>query len=111
MTLPLVATKLYVPPARAGLVTRGRLLSRLEDGAASRLTLVSAPAGFGKTTLVASWLAQMTNQPAVAWLSLDAADADPTVFWTGVAAALHGATSRRRAGPPGQLPPRCPRPT
>ena len=99
----MVATKLYLPPARAGLVRRGRLLSRLEDGAAGRLTVISAPAGFGKTTLVASWLARPTEGRAVAWLSLDAADANPAVFWNGVATALRGARSRDAARPPEQL--------
>src|SRR3954454_11981726 len=100
----MVATKLYVPPARPGLVTRPRLLGRLEGGATRRLTVVSAPAGFGKTTLVASWLAQPKDDRAVAWLSLDAADADPSRFWMGVAASLRGASSRRDARPQGQVP-------
>ena len=94
---------MFVPPARPGLVTRDRLLGRLEDGASKRLTLVSAPAGFGKTTLVASWLARPENDRAVAWLSLDAGDADPSVFWTGVATALRRAFLRREPGAPGQL--------
>ncbi|GIL36990.1 helix-turn-helix transcriptional regulator [Phycicoccus sp. DTK01] len=103
MTLQMVATKVYVPAARAGLVSRDRLLSRLEDGASRRLTVVSAPAGFGKTTLVASWLPRMTNPRTVAWLSLDAADADPTLFWPGVAAALHRGLGPPGAAAPGQL--------
>jgi LuxR family maltose regulon positive regulatory protein len=72
-------------------VTRDRLLTRLGDGAGRRLTLVSAPAGFGKTTLLASWLARTDVDRAVAWLSLDTADSDPTTFWTGVATAVRGA--------------------
>ncbi|KRE41096.1 hypothetical protein ASG74_14645 [Knoellia sp. Soil729] len=99
----MVATKLYVPSVRPGLVTRDRLLGRLEDGASRRLTLVSAPAGFGKTTLVASWLARPENDRAVAWLSLDAGDADLSVFWTGVVTALRGAFSRRGTEPAAQL--------
>ena len=87
MTRPLVATKLYVPRVRRGLVARPRLVDRL--GGDARLTLVSAPAGFGKTTLLASWLGQADRH--VAWLSLDASDDDPVSFWTGVVTAVHGA--------------------
>ena len=87
MTRPLVATKLYVPRVRRGLVARPRLVDRL--GGDARLTLVSAPAGFGKTTLLASWLGQAERR--VAWLSLDASDDDPVSFWTGVVTAVHGA--------------------
>ena len=54
---PLLETKLYIPKLRRGLVTRPRLSERLSRGAESKLTLVSAPAGFGKTTLLAEWLA------------------------------------------------------
>lgn len=90
MALPLVATKLYVPPERPGMVARPRLLTRLGVGVRGRLTLISAPAGFGKTTLLAS-LAREDGNRAVAWLSLDAADSDPTAFWTGVVTALRGA--------------------
>jgi len=90
VTLPLVATKLFVPPERPGLVDRARLLTQLRGGARQRLTLVSAPAGFGKTSLLASWLAREQGG-SVAWLSLDAGDSDATVFWTGVLTALSGA--------------------
>ncbi len=89
MTRPLVATKFYVPRPRRALVERTRLLDRLEGGA--RLTLVSAPAGFGKTTLLASWLSATDDDRHVAWLSLDASDDDPVSFWTGVVTALQGA--------------------
>ncbi|HET7820859.1 MAG TPA: LuxR C-terminal-related transcriptional regulator [Ornithinibacter sp.] len=89
MTRPLVATKLYVPRLRRGLVARPRLVDRL--GGDGRLTLVSAPAGFGKTTLLASWLGPTTDDRRVAWLSLDASDDDPVSFWTGVVTALDGA--------------------
>ncbi|WP_404380465.1 LuxR C-terminal-related transcriptional regulator [Knoellia locipacati] len=91
MTLPLVATKLHVPPERPGLVARPRLLARLARAVRGKLTLVSAPAGFGKTTLLASWLARHGDDHAVAWFSLDAADSDPTAFWTGVVTALRSA--------------------
>lgn len=74
MPTPLLATKLYLPPPRPGSVIRRRLLERLEEGLHCKLTLVSAPAGFGKTTLVSEWLAGC-GQP-VAWLSLDEEDND-----------------------------------
>jgi len=89
---PLVATKLYVPHARPGAVARPRLLERLSHGVTGRLTLVSAPAGFGKTTLLASWLAQTSDVGrGVAWLALDPSDHDPVSFWTGVVTALRHA--------------------
>jgi LuxR family transcriptional regulator, maltose regulon positive regulatory protein len=85
----LLETKLYVPRARRGLVARGRLRERLDRGAASKLTLVSAPAGFGKTTLLTEWLgAGADGGRLVAWLSLDRGDNDPVSFWTYVIAAL-----------------------
>ena len=82
--------KLYVPAPQGKLVARPRLTERLDLGAASTLMLVSAPAGFGKTTLLAEWLAR---QPAasVAWLSLDREDNDPRTFWTYFIAALRTA--------------------
>src|SRR5215472_8473865 len=80
----LVASKFYVP--RAGFVPRPRLLARLSQGIGSGLTVVSTPAGFGKTTVLGDW-ARRSRQPA-AWLSLDAADSDPARFWRYVAAAL-----------------------
>src|SRR5262250_4023770 len=83
----LVATKFHVP--RAGFVPRPRLLARLSQGIGSGLTVVSTPAGFGKTTVLGDW-ARRSRQPA-AWLSLDAADSDPARFWRYVAAALERA--------------------
>src|SRR5262245_54388180 len=80
----LVATKFHVP--RAGFVPRPRLLARLAEGVGRGLTVVSTPAGFGKTTMLGDW-ARRSRQPA-AWLSLDAADNDPARFWRYVAAAL-----------------------
>ena len=92
MARPMIATKLFVPHLRRGLVARPRLRERLRRGAESKLTLVSAPAGFGKTTLLAEWLGERASENRrVAWLSLDAADADPTSFWTYVVTALHTA--------------------
>ncbi|WP_028653242.1 LuxR C-terminal-related transcriptional regulator [Nocardioides halotolerans] len=84
MTAALVETKLFLPRARPGLVPRPRLDRTLEPGHA-RLTLVSAPAGFGKTTLLTTWL---SGEPSVAWVSLDEGDARPDVFWSYVLTAL-----------------------
>ena len=92
MTHPLMATKLYVPKLRRGLVARPRLLERMGTGAEARLTLVSAPAGFGKTTVLAAWLYEASAEGrCVAWLSLDAADNEPASFWTYVVTAVQGA--------------------
>lgn len=92
MSRPMIATKLYVPRLRSGLVARPRLSERLRRGADSKLTLVSAPAGFGKTTLLAEWLgATSGGDRRVAWLSLDPADNEPASFWTGVVATLQSA--------------------
>ena len=82
----LLATKLHVPHPRAGFLARPRLLERLTQGTALKLTLVCAPAGFGKTSLLGEW-ARRSQRP-VAWLSLDAGDNDPARFWRYVAAAL-----------------------
>ena len=92
MPAPLLETKLYVPGPRRGLVPRPRLSQRLDRGTTSKLMLISAPAGFGKTTLLTEWLAAGPAGPAderlAAWLSLDRADNDPASFWTYVIAAL-----------------------
>ena len=97
MPAPLLETKLYVPRSRRGLVPRPRLSERLDRGAASKLMLVSAPAGFGKTTLLTEWLAAGPAAPAderlAAWLSLDRGDNDPVSFWTYVIAALRTVAS------------------
>jgi LuxR family maltose regulon positive regulatory protein len=86
MTTPLLRTKLHIPPVRSDLVPRTRLIERLLSGAGRKLALVSAPAGFGKTTLISQWLATV-DIPA-AWLQLDDGDNDPTVFWSYVLAAI-----------------------
>src|SRR6266571_818989 len=89
MAGPLLETKLHVPRWRRGLVARPRLSERLSRGVESALTLVSAPAGFGKTTLLAEWLAAApAGGRSVAWLSLDQRDNDPASFWTYLVAAL-----------------------
>ena len=82
----LLATKLYVPGPRPGFVPRPRLAAQLEEGLARGLVLVCAPAGTGKTVLLADWARR--GRRLVAWLSLDAADNDPARFWRHVVAAL-----------------------
>ena len=92
MARPLIATKLYVPKLRRGLLARPRLSAHLRRGAESRLTLVSAPAGFGKTTLLAEWMGETPGEDrCVAWLSLDPSDNEPESFWTYVVTALQTA--------------------
>ena len=95
MPAPLLETKLYIPRPRRGLVPRPRLIERLDRGAAATLLLVSAPAGFGKTTLLAAWLAagpaSPTDNRSAAWLSLDRGDNDPGSFWAHLIAALRTA--------------------
>ncbi|NTU82854.1 MAG: AAA family ATPase [Chloroflexales bacterium] len=110
MPNPVLATKLFIPPPRPNVVLRADLITRLNAGLHRRLTLISAPAGFGKTTLVSHWLTRIENRelgiekaeqakrhssfsilyspPKVAWLSLDQGDNDPTRFLTYLVAAL-----------------------
>jgi len=107
MPTPVIVTKLFVPPPRPSAVPRPRLIARLDEGLHHKLTLVAAPAGFGKTTLVASWIAErrqgaggrkQAGQPdpascplppaSCAWLSLDAADNDPSRFLAYLVAAF-----------------------
>jgi ATP/maltotriose-dependent transcriptional regulator MalT len=105
---PLLATKLYLPRPRGVLVPRPQLLARLDAGMRLPLTLIAAPAGFGKTTLLTSWLGTRTEgrglrteenlspqssalSPHVAWLSLDDADNDPNTFLRYLIAALRKA--------------------
>ena len=95
----LLATKLYMPGPQAGQVPRPRLLARLDEGLARGLVLVCAPAGYGKTVLLADW-ARRGGQP-VAWLSLDAGDNDPARFWRHAVAAL----DRARPGVGGRVAP------
>jgi LuxR family maltose regulon positive regulatory protein len=86
MFTPILATKLYVPPPRSKIVHRPHLIERLNEGLHRKLTLISAPAGFGKTTLVSEWIASC-GRP-VAWLSLDEGDNDLSRFLTGFIIAL-----------------------
>ncbi len=78
VTTPLLITKLFIPPPRPNVVRRPRLIERLNEGLHRKLTLISAPAGFGKTTLVSNWLAECERRAA--WLSLDEGDNDPARF-------------------------------
>ncbi|GIK59049.1 MAG: hypothetical protein HND44_10950 [Chloroflexi bacterium] len=92
MTIPILATKLYIPPPRPTIVRRPRLGERLDDGLrhkqgfGRKLTLISAAAGFGKTTLVSEWVSG--NGLPVGWLSLDEGDSDPARFLTYLVAAM-----------------------
>ena len=98
MAGPLVETKLHVPRRRRGLVARPRLSERLSREVPP-LVLVSAPAGFGKTTLLTEWLATArTAGTLVAWLSLDPRDDDPTTFWTYLVSAVRTALPDVGAG-------------
>jgi LuxR family maltose regulon positive regulatory protein len=92
MASPLVETKLFIPRLRRNAVPRPRLSDRLCRGAEAKLTLISAPAGFGKTTLLAEWLAgAAAHKRSVAWLSLEENDSQPASFWTYVTTALQTA--------------------
>jgi ATP/maltotriose-dependent transcriptional regulator MalT len=77
MAIPPLEAKLYLPKRRDGLVARPSLVDRVNRGVTSSLTLISAPPGFGKTTLLADWLASRATV-SVAWLSLDSGDNNPS---------------------------------
>jgi LuxR family maltose regulon positive regulatory protein len=125
MPTPILATKLYIPPPRPNFVARPRLIERLNSGLHRKLTLISAPAGFGKTTLVSEWVSDFrlpisdfgldslvgesiqnpklvlkgsAIQNRVAWLSLDEGDNDPTHFLSYVVAALQVITPNLGSG-------------
>ncbi|ALC87040.1 LuxR family transcriptional regulator [Bacillus sp. FJAT-22090] len=86
MNIPILTTKLYIPLPRTNIVLRPRLIERLNSGLDRKLTLISASAGFGKTTLVTEWIANCERP--VAWLSLDEGDDNSTRFFTHLVAAL-----------------------
>lgn len=86
LNLPILTTKLHIPPVRSQAVRRSRLFARLDAGLNRKLTLISASAGYGKTTLVSEWLAD-SKRPA-AWLSLDEGDNDPARFLLHLVAAI-----------------------
>ncbi len=107
MSTPILATKLYIPPPRPKVVLRPRLVERLNEGLRQnqgfgrKLTLISASAGFGKTTLVSEWVAgceRLEPKVRVAWLSLDEGDNDPTRFLTYLVAALQTISANIGAG-------------
>ena len=96
MPTPVLATKLFVPALRPQVIPRPRLIARLREGLrpGRKLTLISAPAGFGKTTLLSEWIADSRQRDAsvrVAWVSLDDGDNDPARFLTYLVAALRSA--------------------
>lgn len=88
METSLLTTKLNIPPLRLPLVARLRLLERLKAALGNNFVLVSAPAGFGKTTLLNEWARQSQPRIRTAWISLDEGDNDPTRFWDYFIAAL-----------------------
>ncbi len=102
MAKPLLTTKLFIPPAPAELVSRPRLLNQLDTGVQRRLTMVSAPAGFGKTTLLSEWVHHIRSRAPmplhVAWVSLDRGDNDPVRFWAYCVAALQTIPSLGEVG-------------
>ena len=121
MSVFLLTTKLYIPPLRVQLIQRPRLVDRLEEGLSlgHRLTLISAPAGFGKTTLVTEWRhgRRGTTPPVTfTWLSLDESDNDPARFLTYLLSALQkidpnigqAVLAKRWKRPPGPAPGRRP---
>src|SRR5579872_3276681 len=86
MPTPILVTKLFIPQPRHNVVPRPRLTKRLNDGLHGSLSLISAPAGFGKTTVVSEWVAGCARPTA--WLSLDDGDNDPVRFLVHLIAAL-----------------------
>ena len=105
----ILTTKLYVPPARSELVTRPRLIDRLNEGLTRKLILISAPAGFGKTTLLGEWVGH--NELPVAWVSLDESDNDLPRFLTYLVTALQRIDADMGAGALGALQSQQPKPT
>ena len=98
--MPLLASKLSLPITSRWLVARGRLLESLDVGVQGRLTLLTGPAGSGKTVLLSSWATTARLPGPVAWLSLEAADNDPARFWSYLLAALRQSGA---AAPGGRL--------
>ena len=90
----LAATKLHIPTLRSGHLHRVELVAALVAGAQSRVTLVAAAPGSGKTSLLSEWHADPRERRPFAWISLDSADNDPVRFWDGVVAALQTTAPR-----------------
>jgi LuxR family transcriptional regulator, maltose regulon positive regulatory protein len=89
---PLIATKFALPPIRPELLPRPRLFTHLQEGLKKQLTLLYAPPGFGKTTLLSAWLAVLAERGVrVAWVALDARDNDPVRFWSYLLTAINQA--------------------
>ncbi|MEO6089213.1 MAG: LuxR C-terminal-related transcriptional regulator [Umezawaea sp.] len=95
---PLLTVKQAIPPVRAGAIPRERLERQLRL-AETRLTVVVAPAGWGKTSLLSGWAADGDEQRRIAWVSLDESDDEPVRFWSYVLTALHGASDEISTGP------------
>jgi LuxR family transcriptional regulator, maltose regulon positive regulatory protein len=98
-TAVVLATKLHAPTRRRQLVARPSLLRRLQAAPLAKVTLVCAPAGWGKSTLLSEWRADARQQRPFAWVSLDQADNDPVTFWTYVIEALRTLEPEVGAGP------------
>ena len=94
MPFQILTTKLYNPPRKPGLVQRPRLVQRLEDGynAGKHVTLVSAPAGFGKTTIIGEWITSDGAERPFGWVSLDDGDNDPVRFLIYLVTAIEKST-------------------
>ncbi len=106
---PILATKVYIPPLRPNIVLRSRLIERMNLGQFGKLTLISAPPGFGKTTLVSEWIPGCER--ATAWLSLDEGDNDPMRFLAYLVAAFQTISPNIGAGVLGLLQSPQPPPT
>lgn len=90
-------TKLFIPRLKGGMVPRARVSDRLDAAAKAKLVVISAPAGFGKTTAVAAWLERVPDS-LVAWLSLDEGDHEVVAFWTSVMGAVRAVVPEVRDG-------------
>lgn len=88
MPVPLLLTKLNVPPLRFQRVVRSTLVEQMNAGITGKLNLVCAPAGYGKTTLALDWLSQLSDEFSCGWISLDEGDNDPVRFLAYIIAAI-----------------------
>ncbi len=99
MLPPILQTKLFIPRRQTHFIRRARLIDRLNEGAQRPFTLISAPTGFGKTSLVAHWIEQYSGPARFAWLLLDDGDNDPVRFLAYLLAALQTAVPHLPAEP------------